>query len=94
MLEHGRLGKDELVSVIPTQFAGSRAVRVREELREELVETNTRLAEIMERYRDPERSLEEKIRLNIRRNELESYAAGLRYAMGGPSSETRGRTGV
>ena len=71
------------MSVTATPAARGSALRTSEELREELRKTSVRITGVMENYRDPERSLEAKIRLNIQRGELESYAAGLRYALGG-----------
>jgi hypothetical protein len=89
MLADGRLSMEEFMSVTATQTVGEGALRQPEDLREELGKTSNQLALLMARYRDPERSLEQKIRLNIRRNELASYAAGLRYALGGAPKETR-----
>lgn len=77
------------MAVTATQTVGGGALRRPEDLREELGKTSHQLTLLMKRYRDPERSLQEKIRLNIRRNELASYAAGLRYALGGAPKETR-----
>ncbi len=77
------------MSATATQTVTGDALRGAEDLREELATTSNQLVELMKQYRDPERSLEEKIRLNIRRSELESYAAGLRYALGGAPREER-----
>ena len=88
MLADGRLNPEEFVSVAATQTAPGGVMWAAGELREELWRTSGQLAQLMEQYRDPGRRLEQKIRLNIRRNELESYAAGLRYALGGALRET------
>ncbi len=88
MLADGRLNREELMSVTATQTARGGILRGAGDLREELSKTSSQLALLMEQYRDPRRRLEQKIRLNIRRNELESYAAGLRYALGGAPRET------
>ena len=87
MLAHGRLSKEEFMSVTATQIARKGVLRTGEELRKELRKTSVRITEIMADYRDPQRSLQEKIRLNIRRGELEAYATGLRYALGGVPKE-------
>jgi len=89
MLADGRLNREKFMSVAVTQTARGGAWRGAEDLREELAKSSCRLVRLMEQYRDPKRSLEEKISLNIRRNELESYATGLRYALGGAPRETQ-----
>ena len=89
MLTDGRLNMEEFMSLTAIQTVGGGTLRRPEDLREELGKTSNQLNLLMKRYRDPERSLEEKIRLNIRRNELASYTAGLRYALGGAPKETR-----
>ncbi len=53
------------------------------ELLEKIRETELRVAQLINQIGNPERTLEEKIRLNINRGRLESYAAGLRYAIDG-----------
>ena len=89
MLADGRLNREEFKSVAATQTARGGVLRAAGDLRDELGKTSSQLARLLEQYRDPTRRLEEKIRLNIRRNELESYAAGLRYALGGAPKETQ-----